>query len=69
MEERVLLRQLGKESLLMDEKEREEKEEEEEEEEEFSLEKEEVGKLVEFKRNGHNEEWKDVRLRKQSTKR
>ena len=68
VEERVLLRQLGKESLLMEEKEeREEKEEEEEEEEEeeFSLEKEEVGKLVEFKRNGHNEEWKDVRSRKQ----
>jgi hypothetical protein len=64
VEERVLLRQLGKESLLMEEK-KEQEEKEEEEEEEFSLEKEEVGKLVEFKRNGHNEEWKDVRLRKQ----
>ena len=31
---------------------------------EFSLEKEEVAKLVEFKINGHNEDWKDMRLSK-----
>ena len=76
VEERVLLRQLGKESLLMDDDDNNnknnknndnagEKESLEEQEEEFSLEKEEVGKLVEYKIHGHNEEWKDMRARKQ----
>jgi len=74
VEERVLLRQFGKESLLMDDdnnnnnnKNNNNSGENEslEEGEEFSLEKEEVGKLVEYKIHGHNEEWKDMRARKQ----
>ena len=66
VEERVLLRQLGKESLLMD-KTNDEKNDllvDDDDDDEFSLEKEEVAKLVEFKINGHNEDWKDMRLSK-----
>ena len=64
MEERVLLRQLGKESLLMDKTNNEKDLLVDDDDDEFSLEKEEVAKLVEFKINGHNEDWKDMRLSK-----
>ena len=64
MEERVLLRQLGKESLLMDKTNDEKDLLVDDDDDEFSLEKEEVAKLVEFKINGHNKDWKDMRLSK-----
>merc|ERR1711959_210529 len=64
VEERVLLRQLGKESLLMDKTNDEKDLLVDDDDDEFSLEKEEVAKLVEFKINGHNKDWKDMRLSK-----